>query len=66
MEFIDYSDEVIRLVRVELPNLINRIMKLAGPDKRSEVYVKLIAQEIEKISKIEVDSNLETFKKLNI
>ncbi len=51
------------LLYVELPNLINRIMKLdfANPCIDTKV-AELTANEIKKVSNTEVDSALETIK----
>lgn len=56
------EDERLYLMNIELPNLINRIMKLTAYE--SEVHknsMLLVANEVKKISNNEVDSSLDKF-----
>lgn len=53
------------LLYVELPNLINRIMKLAVAPTPNEEVARIFAEEIKKVSNAELDSALNTVKMLS-
>ncbi|WP_278475435.1 hypothetical protein [Turicibacter sanguinis] len=48
------------LLYVELPNLINRIMKLAVAPTPNEEVARIFAEEIKKVSNAELESALNT------
>ncbi|MDB8436741.1 hypothetical protein GMB34_13495 [Turicibacter sanguinis] len=54
-----------QLLYVELPNLINRIMKLAVGRTPDEGIAHIFAEEIKKVSNAELDSALNTVKMLS-
>lgn len=53
------------LLYVELPNIINRIYKLAAVDKPVVIStIKKLSEELKKVSNAEINSGLETIEKL--
>lgn len=53
------------LLYVELPNLINRIMKLVVGRTPDEEVARIFVNEIKKVSNAELESALNTVKKLS-
>lgn len=63
-DIFDFEAEMMqaqKLMRVDMPNLINRIIKMYLPTKHHAAVAEQLRKELKKIALAEIDAGLETF-----